>query len=124
MRKTFLPGFIIIFITTFCACQNKTLAKFEITNATTETIDSIKIMPDNNQNHYIQLAPNSKVDYIIDMTDIPKVDGNYGLFYKFKNKQVIEHFGYYSNGYPAESLTKLYIYKDSLSIKPEYNKVY
>ncbi len=124
MRKIFIPILIAFLMSAVCACRSKTLAKFEITNATDETIDSIKIMPDNIKNHYIQLAPNSKAEYIIDMTGGAKVDGSYGLFYKFKNKQIIKHFGYYSNGNPAESLSKLTINEDSLNIRPEYNNNY
>ena len=124
MRTRLTSILLALILSAFCACKNKTFAKFEITNATDETIDSIKILPDNVQNHYIQLAPNTKAEYIIDMTSSAKTDGNYGLFFKFKNKKLIKHFGYYTNGYPLESLTKLIIYKDSIDIKQEFNKIY
>ncbi|MFH0894287.1 MAG: hypothetical protein V2A54_07615 [Bacteroidota bacterium] len=52
--------------------------------------------------------------YWSDMTDIAKTDGDYLLSFKSNNKVVKKRFGYFTNGYPLESLTKINIMKDTI----------
>jgi hypothetical protein len=106
------------------SCKNETIAKFEITNTTKESIDSLYILPDNFKDNFIQVEPNTKVSYNINMTDLPKVDGSYRLSFKSKTKAVFIPFGYYSNGYPMESITRIIIHPDTVLIKPEYKDNY
>ncbi len=108
----------------FCSCNNETLSKFEIVNTTNERIDSFHILPDNIKHNFIQIEPNTKSLYNTNMTRMPKVDGSYMLSFKSKTRHVFIPFGYYSNGYPMESLTKIFIHPDTVIIKPEYKSNY
>lgn len=103
------------------SCNDRVLAKFEITNMTNDLVDSIHIFPDNTKDHFIQLQANEKSVFTTDMTGLPKVDGSYQLLFKLKNQARGKHFGYYTNGSPMESLTRIYIYTDTVSIQQEYN---
>ena len=51
------------------------------------------------------------------MTNLPKVDGDYLLTFK-KNQanKEIKRFGYFTNGYPLEEITKIQIDKDTVLI--------
>ena len=122
---------IIIVIIILCIIGNylytntsKTIAKFEITNLTNQRIDSLYILPDNNKNNFLNIEANSKSMYNIDMTDFPKADGSYTLFYMKKGNKIKNHFGYYSNGFPLESLTRILISHDTTLVKQEYNSPY
>ena len=116
---------IALLISLICfSCKTKITAKFEIINTTNEKIDSFYILPTNLKNNFIQLEPNSKSLYNFDMTELPKNDGSYGLSFKTKTKNVFIGFGYYTNGYPMESLTKIFINSDTVIVKPEYKNKY
>lgn len=58
------------------------------------------------------------------MTNTPKIDGSYFLTFKNHLSYRSLNFGYYSNGMPMESLTKINIFKDTIIIKQEYNNNY
>lgn len=122
MQKHTLFLSVTFLATILLSCNSKTIAKFEIVNTTNETIDSCQILPDNAQKKYVVITPKSKVSYNIDMTGLSKVDGSYRLSYKSKTKNVVMPFGYYTNGYPLESLTTIFIQPDTVLIKPEYSK--
>jgi len=111
-------------LTILLSCKNETIAKFEVVNTTKESIDSFYILPDNSKDNFIQVEPNAKISYNINMTDVPKVDGSYQLSFKSKTKAVFIPFGYYSNGYPMESITRIVIRPDTVLIKPEYKDNY
>jgi hypothetical protein len=108
----------------FYSCSSKVEAIFEITNSTNQNIQRLTIQPDENKNNHISVEPNSKATLKTNMTKLPKVDGSYDL--SFKSNDTIRglNFGYYSNGYPAESITRIDIHSDTIIIKPEYKKNY
>lgn len=120
MTKTPIFSIALFCLTILLSCKNETIAKFEVANTTKESIDSFYILPDNFKDNFIQVEPNTKVFYNINMTDLPKVDGSYRLSFKSKTKTVFIPFGYYSNGYPMESITRIVIHSDTVLIKPEY----
>ena len=124
MTKTSMFSIALFCVTILLSCKNETIAKFEIVNTTNENIDSFYILPDNLKDNFISVAPNAKITYNINMTDLPKVDGSYQLSFKLKTKAVFIPFGYYSNGYPMESITRIIIHPDTVLIKPEYNDSY
>ncbi len=66
------------------------------------------------------MTPGSKALYEIDMTGIAKTDGYYLLSFKLKGKPVVMPFGYFSNGAPLESVTRIFIHSDTVIIKPQY----
>lgn len=108
----------------FYSCSLGNEAIFEITNSTNQIIDSLTIQPDGNKHNQISIEPNSKATLKTDMTRLPKVDGGYYLSFKSKGTLRGVNFGYYSNGYPAESITRINIQPDTIIIKPEYKKSY
>ena len=123
MDKKWILCLGITLLAIFLSCKSKTLAKFDIINQTDEHIESLYIIPDN-ANNKIQINPNTKVFYNIDMTNFPKVDGCYGLSFKTKTKEKLIPFGYYTNGNPLESMTTITIQSDTVLIKNEYKDRY
>lgn len=118
--KSKLIGIVIIFLT-FTCCNNRVIADFEITNNTGLKIDSLKIEPMVvSEGKYISLKPNEKLEYKADMTGIAKIDGSYRLSYKQDGELIIKGFGYYTNGYPTEKLTRIEIEKDTLLLDFEF----
>ena len=111
---------VILCETNLLSCKNETIAEFNIVNATNDKVDSLYILPDKSKGNILHLEPNSASSYNINMTDLPKVDGSFRLSFKLKNKKRIIPFGYYTNGYPLESSTKIEIHNDTVLIKPEY----
>ncbi len=54
------------------------------------------------------------------MTGIEKIDGSYRFSYKKKNGElIVKGFGYYTNRYPTEKLTRIVIEKDSIKFDEE-----
>lgn len=118
--KNKLFGLIILFIT-LTSCNNRIIANFEITNKTGLKIDSLYIEPMVvSKGKYISIKPDEKAEYKADMTGIPKNDGSYKLSYQQNGETIIKNFGYYSNGYPSEKITKIEIQKDTLIFDMEF----
>jgi hypothetical protein len=112
---------ILIFIVTLTSCENRVIADFEITNKTGLKIDSLKIEPMViSDGKYISLNSNEKIEYKADMTGIAKIDGSYRLSYKQNGQLIVKDFGYYTNGYPTEKLTRIEIEKDTLKFDMEF----
>lgn len=112
---------IILILTSVFSCQNFRKAKFEITNKTEGTIDSISISSFNHnfKTEYIKLEIGQSQTYWLDMNNLPEVDGSYRLTYKdsvINNK----NFGYFSNGYPMKTVTNITFEKDTVIIHPKY----
>lgn len=106
------------------SCKDKVKAKFEVTNSSEKSIDSISVKAsnDNSNIEYFTLHPGESKIYWLDMSDL-KVDGNYQLSYKkdsdnFKEKS----FGYFSNGLSLEETIKIEIRKDTLTIESIYKE--
>tara|TARA_B100001778_G_scaffold317526_1_gene305287 strand:+ start:338 stop:712 length:375 start_codon:yes stop_codon:yes gene_type:complete len=116
-----LYQFLLVASIVLTSCEADIEAKFEITNHTNTTIDSINIKSFDhspNENFITLEAGESKV-YWLNMSNLPKVDGDYLLSYKQnKNSSKIKRFGYYTNGYPTEKLTEIEILGDSIIINP------
>lgn len=124
-KKIIIVVIILSIIGIYLFTKNsKTKAKFEITNLTNQRIDSLSILPNNNKNNFLNIEANSKSMYNIDMTDFPKADGAYTLFYLKNGNKIKNDFGYYSNGIPLESITRILISHDTTLIKQEYNSPY
>jgi len=113
-----------ILILLLSSCVSKTTLKFEISNHSNELIDSLRLIPSGYESdYYISIAPKKTVEYILDMTDIAKVDGDYQIDYKFNSKNYnTKTFGYYTNGYPIESLIRVNIKPDTIMFDSELNR--
>ncbi len=118
---------ILLLVSSLISCQFENTAKFEISNLTDLNIDSINIKSSELEptEFYLNLKPGEKTLYNFDMSDLPKVDGDYLLSYKIDNgiKQY-ERFGYFTNGYPLEEITKIYIKKDTVIIDQVFKENY
>jgi hypothetical protein len=116
--KIFLNIFAITLI--IVSCNYSVKAKFEITNKTNRVVDSIGINSSGHKenSNFITLKPEETKTYWLDMTDLPKIDGDYLLTFKGSEKYytVYKRFGYFTNGYPLEEKTKIKIYNDTLII--------
>ncbi|MCG8579173.1 MAG: hypothetical protein MI866_04620, partial [Bacteroidales bacterium] len=88
---------IIASINILISCQRQIKAKFEITNKTNIEIDSINIKSFDHESNsnYIKLASGQSQTYWLDMTILPKVDGDYLLTYMDSTAKTIR-FGYFT----------------------------
>lgn len=120
--KIFITLITLISLT---SCQDGIKAKFEITNQTKYRIDSIiiKSFDHSETKNYLTLEPGETKIYLLDMTNISKVDGDYLLKYKNEKTGVYrERFGYFTNGYPLEDVTIIKIKKDSVIIDQVFSE--
>jgi hypothetical protein len=109
----------IISILLLSSCSSEIKAKFEIENRTNYVIDSINIKSFDHERKsaFIKLEPDQTETYWLDMTELPKVDGDYLLTFKRnRTNKEIERFGYFTNGYPLEEVTKIRIEEDTVII--------
>ena len=119
--------FILLLISSLISCQFENTAKFEITNLTEFKVDSINIKSSNHESSadFINLAPGEKEFYNMDMSKLPKVDGDYRLSYKMGNGMIkYERFGYFTNGYPLEEITNIFIDLDTVIIDQVFKESY
>lgn len=115
--RILLTILILIFLS---SCQSEIKAKFVIKNMTDNTIDSINIKSFDHENNsnFIQIKPGDSNIYWLDMTDLPKADGDYLLTFKRNHTYTeMERFGYFTNGYPLEEVTNIRIEKDTVIIE-------
>lgn len=117
-----IKEFILFVVVSFCSCQSNLKAKFEITNETKILIDSINIKTfDHNANpKWIKLKSGQNQLYWLEMTNLPKVDGDYLLTYRDSILKTVR-FGYFSNGFPLEKVTNIIIKKDTVIIDQIYD---
>jgi hypothetical protein len=113
-------GFITLL---FYGCDSKITALFEIENKTGFRIDSLRIVPNGYESdNFIFLNQGEKKEYLVDMSAIIKTDGDYKISFKPKEDSVITKvFGYYTNGYPLEKITRIIILSDTILINQEFN---
>ena len=88
---------------------------FTIINKTGFTLDFVNVFPDTS--NYKTIAIGDSLDYKCDMTNLPKVDGNYVIhFIETEHKRLKSYkFGYYTNGSPIETEIRILIFPDSIS---------
>ena len=121
MKKNII--IILILILTLTSCDNKVIADFEIMNNTEFNIDSLKIEPNTSDvGKYISLKKGEISEYKSDMTPIPKTDGDYQISFSVNGINKTQIFGYYTNGYPLEKITKIKIEKDTIVIDQIFGK--
>lgn len=114
---------IFTVISCLVSCENRVIANFEISNKTNLKIDSLKVEPilvSNGQ--YISLNPNGTAEYKADMAGIEKIDGSYKLSYQLDGEWNVKDFGYYTNGYSTEKLTRIEIEKDTIMFDAEFGQ--
>ncbi|WP_053971754.1 hypothetical protein [Mangrovimonas sp. ST2L15] len=114
---------ILVFTLILTSCSNKVVADFEIMNNTEFNIDSLKIEPNiSDVGKYISLKEGEKAEYKSDMTTISKTDGAYQITFLVNGINKTQVFGYYTNGYPLEKITKIKIEKDTVLIDQVFDK--
>jgi hypothetical protein len=122
MKRTLLALGLILLLAS--SCEHETIAYFEITNHSSEKIESLSINASGyDNNKAISIEVDEKKEYVMDMSDITASDGEYQLDFKFASGEMeSRNFGYYSNGIPLESITRIVIEKDTVSYDSEYEK--
>ncbi|WP_420551483.1 hypothetical protein [Tenacibaculum aiptasiae] len=117
MKKIALLILVVVFASChFCGSK----VEFEIVNNTEFVIDSLNIVPNSEKPlKNITLKPYQKSMYVVDMSDIPPIDGSYNLSYKMNNEFVNKNYGYYSNGIPLEEYVVVTIEKDTVTFNPK-----
>ncbi len=106
---------ILVFFFTSCYFNNYKV-EFEIINNTEFAIDSLKILPNSDKSlNYMSLKPHQKRSYVIDMFNVPAIDGSYNLKFKLNDEFVDENYGYYSNGTPLDEYIVVTIEKDKVT---------
>lgn len=97
------------------SCSMGVEQNFIIVNKTGIDIDSLNVFPDTS--NFQKLKSGDSIEYTCNMTNIPKVDGNYALNYTERktNRLKTYQFGYFTNGAPIETLIRITIFPDSVS---------
>ena len=98
-------------------------SNYEIENRTEWTLDSFQIVPNGYKNeNYIEIPAKATRKFITDMSTIKKIDGHYDLsFKKGSGQNEFMEFGYYTNGYPLEKVTRIVIEQDTIIINQEFD---
>ena len=110
--------FYIILLATLSACTQKNEITIDIKNSTEVRIDSLQIQANENRNdQFISLEANERKKYILDMTNIIKVDGSYNMTYLINGIRKYHNFGYYTNGSPLERLVEIKFFSDTIRIE-------
>lgn len=109
------------FLISSCAFLDYNTARFEIVNRSDEKIDSLRLYPAIAEPEYVFLLPFDSIAYNLNMRGIPPQDGSYKIVYKNgKGQEIVETFGYYSNGASQESKTIIEVYSDHISFDQIY----
>lgn len=121
------PAIFIIILSLLTSCK-ETKARFEISNASGVVLDSVSIKASTQSaaHAFVKMKPGERVSFWLSMEGIPQADGNYSLSYKPADKKnfVTNHFGYFSNGIPAEKITKIIIERDTVIFDFVYQDSY
>ena len=109
------------------SCMDGNKAKFEISNATPFLIDSLCVESTNpvtrqagyKTRQLLSLHPQQNKVYLLDLGKETN-DGSYLLSFITNGERKSQAFGYYTNGYVVEKVTKIQIASDSIFIQPVY----
>lgn len=122
MKRFKLPILLTLFIFIFSCDSHK--GKFLITNESDFDVDSLSILPDNDQ-ALIKIKQGESLKHSINMNKI-KTDGCY--FISFKNvetsKTVSRRFGYFTNGYQTDDIINIKIMNDTILVNSEFKHLY
>jgi hypothetical protein len=90
-------------------------ARFIIVNRSGHFLDSIRIEPDGDLK-FATLEADDSINLFTDMTAFPKVDGSYRItcLERGSGRPRGQTFGYFSNGMPAEKITRISILPDTI----------
>lgn len=107
------------------SCQNTANKKVEIIveNKTEVNIDSLSVTNwiDEFKINEFKKHDSVKIELGFENPHF-KGDGSYAVSYYIKGVKKFKDFGYYTNGYPTNSIYTLEIYHDTLIIKEEMKK--
>ena len=108
---------LLILVLVFTSCYfNSNKVEFEIINTTGFVVDSLKILPNSDKSlNYIALNPYQKEKYVIDLSNVPAIDGSYNLKFKLNDKIIDKNYGYYSRGMPLDEHIVVTIEKDTVT---------
>jgi hypothetical protein len=105
------------------SCLQEPGARFIIVNQTGHDVDSLRIEPDGKL-QWAKVPANDSISLVLDMADHPRVDGSYRLSFREEGVPGLRGlaFGYFSNGTPLESMTRIQLMPDTVVIVPYYHR--
>jgi len=102
------------------SCGISPTMNFEVINHSKENISNIQITATGSSEiETIEFNNDNKLDYELDMSDVPKTDGAYMIEFIRDGEIENKTFGYYTNGYPVNSKYIIDITDNEISIKAE-----
>ncbi len=112
---------LIFFSFIFLACRNKNTVYVNIKNETELILDSLTLRASGGAKILgNSLNPGKCKTLKLSMSSVPKQDGNYSIEFLIGGNKTIEHFGYYTNGYPISFVYDLNIQNDTILIKENF----
>lgn len=115
--------FIIFLCFTFSLldCQNGRYVHFNIKNETKLILDSLTFKASGGAKILGNcLHPGKCKTLKLNISNVPKQDGNYSIEFLIGGNKTIENFGYYTNGYPISFVYDLKIQTDTILIKENF----
>ena len=110
--------FYFLFMYIAIRCGDTVNIKMKVKNELQYIIEEIVLKTNGGSELlYKDILPNELIELRLDMTDIPKTDGNYIIEYCINDLNVVRSFGYYSNGHPINNRYEIGIQKDTVIIK-------
>ena len=111
---------IITLVCGLISCNNKPSIKFEVTNKSIDLIKNVQISCTGCQNiETLEFNDKNRIKYRLDMSSIPKTDGNYKIVFYRDGETESKAFGYYTNGHPINSKYEILILEKNIEIKEE-----
>lgn len=108
---------MLVFCFWIISCNNDSSVEFEVFNRSTDALKNVQISCTGCKNKkYIELENEDWIKFTLDMSGIPKSDGNYTIEFKRKGKKESKGFGYYTNGYPINNKYKIVIWEKGVEI--------
>ena len=91
--------------------------QFKIENKDNVLVSNIQISNGFDQLSMDTIYPKENKQLELKFDKTPKHDGGYQVKYKIENNFTLRNFGYYTNGYPTNSIFFLTFKKDTLMIR-------
>jgi hypothetical protein len=118
--KVVLTGMLFFVFVSCVREEREDVVDVEITNYTDEWI-SVRLSTHNQEAGTREgtIAPFEVLNAKLDFSNVAKTDGSYSLQFKYadSDETIKKDFGYYTNGFPLDSMFYISIYTDSVAIR-------
>ena len=113
-----LGAILMVLIITTYSCAHQPVVEFVITNDSGQPVESLNITAHQLQPpQSVDVPEAANLEYRLDMTNVPHVDGDYLLRFHRGGVPDSLRFGYYSNGMPLEERIFIDIQRDTVLVK-------